>query len=41
MVAKANVVEADKNNKRKREYNPNTKNPKKFKGNCHSYGKNT
>ena len=36
IVAKANVVETEKNNKRKRENNPNAKKAKKFKGNDHN-----
>ena len=39
IVAKANVVESEKNNKRKRENNPNEKKAKKFKENCHNCGK--
>ena len=33
------MVETEKNNKRKRENNPNAKKAKKFKGNCHNCGK--
>lgn len=39
MLVKANVVEEENINKRKRDYNPNTKKPKKFKGTCHNCGK--
>ena len=37
VVAKANVVETDKSNKRKRDNQP--KKSKKFKGSCHNCGK--
>lgn len=38
MVAKANVVEAEKNNKQKWEYNPNAKKPNNIKGIYHNCG---
>ena len=39
LQAKANVVEDEKTNKRKREQNPNAKKQKKFQGSCHNCGK--